>query len=208
MSSKYHRRIATLFATCATFVFLSPPVSAGTVTYSVNSAFAPALDAWTVPDVGWLFTVPSTFTLTEVETLFSSADSRTVTLEIYSGIPNDSGTALLATSTFTPVGGSYSGAAITPITLTVGLPYFVGFKNVSGIGVNYTDTANPAVVDLPLYFDVAPPPYYSILQTGYATGRPILLFETQEVPEPAGVWLTGLGICLLLVGRRRFLQRS
>lgn len=199
-------KISTLIIACAAFAFVSAPLNAATV-YSFNTAYSPSSDLWSVPDVGWAFVAPFTANVSTIQTVFSQTDGRDVTLELYSGIPNQAGSALLASTLFSPVGNSLSGSSIGPISMIGGQTYFVGFKGVGGLGVNFTSSPDAGVVDLPLYYDTAPPPYYTNLQTGYFTGRPILQFEGTAVPEPAAIWLTGLGLCGLWFSRQVLRRR-
>lgn len=205
LNSKF--KIPALIIFCAAFAFVSTPLGA-TPVYSFNTAYSPSSDLWSVPDVGWAFTAPYTATVSGIQTKFSQADSRNVTLELYLGIPNQPGSSLLSSALFAPTGGSFSGSSISPVSLIAGQTYFVGFKGVAGLGVNFTATADPGVVDLPLYYDVSPPPYYTNLQTGYSTGRPILQLDGTAVPEPAALWLTGIGLCGLWFSRRTIRWRE
>jgi len=211
MSFGRNLKIPALIVFCAASVFVSTPLY-GTPVFSFNTGYTASSDIWAVPDVGWAFTSPLTTVISGVQTEFYQTDGRTVTLEFYSGIPNQIGSSLLAQALYIPVGGSLFGPSIGNVSLTAGTTYFVGFKGVQGLGVNYTGSGDPGVTDLALYYDTAPPPYFDKLQTGYSTGRPILSFEgsipESGVPEPAAVWSTAIGLCGLWLGRRRLLRRG
>lgn len=125
---------------------------------------------WGANDVGWLYTPSTSYSLSGVKTRFSipnltSIQDRTVTVAIYQGGTPANGGTLLGTFDFSSTladnntlgGGSFA----TPIALTAGTQYFIGFENVGpksstpnvdDLGVNFT--ADPAATFLSnLYFD-------------------------------------------------------
>jgi len=96
--------------------------------------------------VGWYFTPSSTFFITMIQTRFNPAASsadRTVGVELWSERPGLGGS-LLAQASFQSSSalGSFGGGAFgAPILLQAGIQYFVGFRNVRGLGVNFTNAA-------------------------------------------------------------------
>ena len=183
---------------------------ASSVFYSVNGTDAPGsnhvVNIWTCcTDVGWYVTPTASFDLTEVDTVFGSVDSRTVTVVIFSGGP--AGT-LLGHAGFTPQTSLAGGVFTTPIPIVAGQSYFVGFENVNGLGVNITaDAGAQSVGDL--FYDVAGNGSFSMEYTVVDENRqPILQFlgtAPLAVPEPHAVVLmtAGLGLVALLRRQKR-----
>jgi hypothetical protein len=136
---------------------------------SVNASYSADNAAyWGDYDVGWLYTPSASYNLSGIDTEFSlpnltSVQNRTVTVAVYQGLPSSGGTLLgsfqfdSATAQGTLAGGSFS----SPIALSGGTQYFVGFMNVGpmsstpnvdDLGVNFT--ADPSGVVLSnLYSD-------------------------------------------------------
>lgn len=188
---------------------------------------------WGDYDVGWVYMPGSSYALSGIDTEFSipngtTVTNRTVTVVVYQGLPSSGGT-LLGSFNFdsadaegTLAGGSFS----SPITLSAGTNYFIGFMNVGpmsstpnvdDLGVNFTADPN-AVVLSNLYFDST---VYG--NSGYGScsttsdfaceqsatgansllGAPILeFFEPSStppptVPEPSTLLLLGAGLIAL-----------
>jgi len=116
---------------------------------SYNTQFTPAFNVYgpasAVTDIGWFWTAPENFSLTEVQTEFNSAATastggadRDVTISIFNNIPVSGGT-LLGSETFNSsvadsmLGGSDLNA---PVNIVAGQTYFIGLFNVAGLGVN------------------------------------------------------------------------
>jgi len=115
----------------------------------VNDFATPyAYDEYFATEVGWYYTPSSSYVLTGVETQFYDTVGGECTLEIFkNGPPPVGGSVLLGSAAFTTT-TTYSptwsgGTFLAPVALTSGTTYFVGFRNVSGFGVNYTDTTDP-----------------------------------------------------------------
>lgn len=164
-----------------------------------------------VTDIGWLITSPDTFTVSQIGTEFGQSTSgnfpgnpsRSITAEIFSGVPAQGGT-LLGTATINPVADQMSfGSISSPITLDAGQTYFIGFENVGQFAPN--ETADPSANYLnALYVD------YSNENTFYTTisasVAPIFEIDGTAVPEP-GSWT--LGLCALAVlGALRFARQA
>ena len=139
-------------------------------------------------DVGWEYTPAFGYSLTEILTKFGVAydDHRTVTVEVYDGLPAVGGR-LLRSAEFTPTNGVFSGALFIPLNLIAGHTYFIGFRNVSNLGVN--TTGDPAAKALPpLYFSYNDDGSYSTIDTGQganSTANPILEFYGGDNLTPA-----------------------
>ncbi len=92
-------------------------------------------------DVGWTYVATADFSLAEIATNFAAGigADRTVTSEIFQGVPGQSGATLLGSVSFPSslAHGQLGGAPFpSPIPLTHGQLYFIGFLNVGGLGVN------------------------------------------------------------------------
>src|SRR5262249_19216511 len=125
---------------------LCRPVAAATLVSAdcINCNTTPtARIQWTgtATDVGWPYVPPSSFELAEIQTNFAAGlgTDRTVTAEIFQGIPGQVGATLLGSVSFfsSMAHGQLGGAPFpAPISLTQGAQYFIGFLNVGGLGLN------------------------------------------------------------------------
>jgi len=141
--------------------------------------------SWAAADVGWEYTPSVSYALTGVFTKFSHVgygDTQTVTVEVYDSLP-DSGGSLLCSADFIPTNGTFSGASFQPVNLIAGHTYFIGFRNVAGLGVNVTPATN-AIVLSPLYYSSDEQASYSIIETGPDSSNPILDFYGHDTLPP------------------------
>ena len=118
--------------------------AASTVVFdSINAEFQPASDTYqNAHEAGWYYTPDQSFMLQGILTKFSNVpDSRTVIVEIFDSHPEDGGI-IMESSGFTPSLGFTGGIFNSPVSLMGGEEYFFGFRNLSGLGVNYTDDAS------------------------------------------------------------------
>lgn len=217
---KLHRIGLAGAALALTAVMAAAGARADVLVDSVNMNDAADNGAyWGVDDVGWLYTPSTSYDLSGVETRFSipsltSIQDRTVTVAIYQGNTPTNGGTLLGTFSFPSTladdnlgGGSFS----TPIALTAGTQYFIGFENVGpmsstpnvdDLGVNFT-ADSPATFLSNAYFDSST----NGSCPGVATfacedtnqdilGQPILALygPSAAVPEPATWALLMLGL--------------
>ncbi len=90
-------------------------------------------------EVGWLYTPTSSYALDGINTKFGFANNQTVTVEIYNGAPSSS--TLLRSAIFTALSNQFSGGTFASLSLLAGQSYFIGFRNVGGLGVNFTNDA-------------------------------------------------------------------
>lgn len=192
----------TLFSLSSGIAVTAAPIE------SVNAGASPhPTQSWAAVEAGWIYSPASTYWLTGVETLFREADTRTVTLEVFFGVPSGGGT-LLRSSNFIPLSEAYAGGSFAPLLFTAGEQYFIGFRNIAGLGSS-TTTPDQGPQSLGA-------PYYAFDDTGsygthfiYTTGssdRPILLFNGNaveaSVPESATLALVGLPLMFLLLTTR------
>jgi hypothetical protein len=170
---------------------------------------------WYATSIGWEHTASRTYDLSRVETKFGhelwvakeydpGGYSRTVTLEVYDGVPYAGGQ-LLRSTTFTPLANEFSGGSFAPLTLVAGKTYFIGFQNVGGLSVNMAGYENLRT----FHFGVDPSiPYVFTAEPG--GWKPILKFYTGDpplasAPEPGSLTLLATGVLGLagVVWRRR-----
>jgi hypothetical protein len=175
-----------------------------TVVDSRNASAAPASDYWPLhADVGWTYTPASSYVLTGILTEFASSGgnpSESVTEEIYSGDPAMGG-GLLASATFIATVGDFVGTSLDhTVLLTGGHEYFVGFRDVGQLQVNYT--TNPdATFERHFGYDTDGNGGYgsSAGLPGDPNHAPILKFEGAMAPAPT-TFISGLLLVLGLGG--------
>lgn len=169
----------TKFLSIALFCSFVISAFADELVDAINQSGYPEMNEWYAADVGWEYTPAFSYTLTDVFTKFGYVDNRTVTVEVFDGLPSNGGI-LLRSAEFTPANLAYSGASFAPLNLAAGHSYFIGFRNVSGLDVNVS--YNPDLTDFLLYYSFADDGSYSIVTSGDA---PILEFYGQESPSEA-----------------------
>jgi hypothetical protein len=188
---------------------------------------------WGSSEVGWLYTPSSSFNLSGIETKFSipnntSIEDRTVTVVLYAGSTPHNGGTFLGSFNFNSAladnntlgGGTFA----TPISLSAGSTYFVGFENVgpaadstgpnnNDLGVNFTADSGATFLSN-LYYDL---PGSSTCNTGAGfacedtntdiLGQPILAFlapspvSTTPLPATLPLFASGLGFIGLITRR-------
>ena len=155
-----------------------------------------------VPKVehGWIYTPTAAFDLIGIKTKFGAADGRTVTLEIYDELPGEGGT-LLRSGTFSAVANQFAGAFFAELALEAGEDYFIGFRNLAGLGANTTKEAG--AVELPAFFSFKDDGSYNSVDDSEFAERVILQFFADQVQIPAPATLALFGIGLALITRRR-----
>ena len=197
------------FVTTALFLLsLGGPLGAAIIE-SVNAGAAPhPTQSWAATDVGWAYTPSLTYLLTGVDTRFRTADARTVTVEIYSGVPLNGG-ALLRSAGFTPLSDAFAGGSFAPLLVTAGQEIFIGFRNTAGLGANTALAADGPQSLGPDYYDFDGSGSYGS-HFPFTTGdidRPILLLngdlQNGAVPEPATYTLVGSTLLVCCAAARR-----
>jgi len=197
-------RKQTVFVFAIVILVLAASPAPAAIIDSINADKTPfTSEIGNVGEIGWLYTPDFSYTLTGIQSLFGAGggpiyDWGFVELEIYDGLPINGG-ALLRSVTFGVVRGLPGGGSFTPLEISGGSDYFVGFRGVEPIGPTppYTIPCNFAVsgVPLPCYYGTDNSGTYSIASDDYHLIHPILLFE--GVPEPATLLLLGLGAIAL-----------
>ena len=172
-----------------------------------------------ISSVGWYWTPSSTFFLTSIQTKFNPAvgtnANRPVTVELWSNRPTLGGS-LLASAAFQSniALGNMGGGVFAPFLVQSGMQYFIGFRNVQGLGVNYTmDNSVPSFgnvyisygprYDRNLYHIESDPIRKPILQIDGNVGSTAIT----PVPEPLTMTLLATGLLVLggltLIRRRQ-----
>lgn len=171
---------------------------------------------YTINAIGWFYTPVQSYWLTRIETTFN-ADAyfegcclgpveRTVTVELLSG-PRSYGGTLIRSGQFNSLDalGVYGGATFSPLYVMAGTTYFVGFRDVLGLGANISFSPSTAVqtyrVDQGTPLGMAGQYAEEYTQRGYPIG-PMLRFSgpaddgqpVHPVPEPSSssLWISGV----------------
>lgn len=167
--------------------------------------------AWTfASEVGWFYTPSFSYDLIRIETQFGSNGASLVTAELYATSAPDtidlSGP--LATASFLPLVHTLTGADFAaPVALTAGTQYFIGFRNVSNLGLNATSEAG--ATNLGILRGSFDGTYSTVITGGVAAAnfQPILRFSepslSSAAPEPASLSLLALAGVVALARRRR-----
>ena len=130
-------------------------------TFDFNATRNPQFLVWDpgLTAVGWYITPNVTLNLTKIETNFNpviqpGSQNRIVTVEILTDRRSVGGT-LLRSATFDSAmaRGQLGGGSFSPIMLTAGTTYFIGFRNIGGIGINTTNDAGAVNCGACLYVD-------------------------------------------------------
>ena len=113
----------------------------------------------TLTAVGWYLTPAAPFSLTGVQTNFNAvqqtgSQDRNVTVEVLTDRRAVGGT-LLRSVVFNSASarGRLGGVTFAPVTLNAGTRYFIGFRGISGIGINTTTDAGAVNCGACLYLD-------------------------------------------------------
>ena len=114
--------------------------ASATVIDNINGSASPPFLVFGAPvdNIGWDYTPSFSYNLTGISTSFEPVDNppvttRTVTIVLEStagGAPIATGDVSVGAS------GGALGVTFSPVTLTAGTSYFVGFENVLGLGLN------------------------------------------------------------------------
>lgn len=168
-----------------------------------------------VSSVGWYWTPTTSFFLSAIHTKFNSTVGanvdRTVSVELWSNRPAVGGS-LLASANFqsNQALGTLGGGAFAPFLVQAGMQYFIGFRNVQGLGVNYTN--DPLALAMgPLYYSNGPVYTDDKYNLGSdPTRKPVLEIIGRNaaitpVPEPATMGLLAIG--LVALGGAQVLRR-
>jgi hypothetical protein len=203
--NRVHFSVGLALTTLAAVALAAAHPAQASVVDSVNAnKTPPPFGTWAANEVGWQYTPSFSYDLSGILTKFAAVDNRTVTAELYNGLPTAGGV-LLGSGAFTPSTG-FAGGAFANLPLTAGHAYFVGFRGVGGLGVNVTE--NPGATYLSdLHYDGGNSGSYTIPEVGDFTGQPILEFEgsiPSPAPEPGSLALLATGgLPLLGLLRRR-----
>jgi len=195
-------------------------IIADSVNASATPAFydpgSPITMTWAASQVGWFYTPSTSFPLWEVLTKFGVTDHRLVTVDVYQASHGANGTLLspsagdvpLRSAQFAPQTDALAGGIFAPLTLTANNTYFIGFENVSGLGLNVTADSGATSLAGGLRFGFSGGGYLPVSVGGFLS-QPILQFQydppnlppaapdAPAVPEPSSIVLFGLGTCVV-----------
>jgi hypothetical protein len=130
--------------------------ASATIIDNINGSASPPFLFFGAPvdNIGWDYTPSFSYNLTGISTFFEPIGNpapvtRTVTVVLEStagGAPIATGDVSVGAS------GGAAGVIFSPVTLTAGTEYFVGFENVLGLGLNivsfFPDPQPPGTVNL------------------------------------------------------------
>jgi hypothetical protein len=155
-----HPLKVVLVAIASAFLGLgaAAPARAHLVVDGVNANAEPAFNVWcdNCASIGWYYTPSFSYDLTAVHTHFDQfhGTNRQVTVEILTDRRAMGGTPLRSATFDSAVARtSTGGASFTPLHLDAGTRYFIGFRNVAGLGGNFTEQPNAVNLGAALYLD-------------------------------------------------------
>jgi hypothetical protein len=193
-------------------------IIADSINASATPAFynpgSPITMTWAASEVGWFYTPSTSYDLWEVLTKFGVTDNRLVTVDVYQASHGANGSLLspsagdvpLRSAQFAPQTDALAGGIFAPLTLTANNTYFIGFENVSGLGLNVTADSGATSLAGGLRFGFSGSGYLPVSVGGFLS-QPILQFQydppgpspdAPAAPEPASFVLFGLGSCVLV----------
>lgn len=152
-------------ATAIAFIFSAVLIfrveAQGPTTFDFNATRAPTFQVWdqSLRAVGWYITPNVSLDLTRIETNFhpviqSGSQNRTVTAEILTDRRSFGGTLLRSVAFDSSTArGQLGGGSFAPVMLAAGTTYFIGFRNIAGIGINTTSVAGAVNCGPCLYLD-------------------------------------------------------
>jgi PEP-CTERM motif len=166
-----NKSILLLGALVAGAVSVSVGAASATVIDNINGSASPTFLVFGAPDdnVGWNYTPSFSYNLTGISTVFESVPNgdtlpRTVTVVLENtgaggapiGDPIASGDVTVGRD------GGAQGVSFSPVTLTAGVTYFVGFENVLSLGLNIVNflpdgVQPPGTVNLNGWYNGTPP---------------------------------------------------
>lgn len=164
ITGRHRSSVSKLFASVwVSLLLISNTFAQSSAVFDFNATRTPSFLVWdpSLTAVGWYITPNVSLNLSKIETNFSpvvqsGSQNRNVTVEILTDRRSIGGT-LLRSATFNSAvaRGQLGGGSFAPVMLTAGTRYFIGFRNVAGIGINTTNDAGSVNCGACLYLDNA-----------------------------------------------------
>jgi MYXO-CTERM domain-containing protein len=200
-----------LAVTVAAVFFLGSASLAQSLREGFNDAYEPSGLPWQVAEVGWFYTPTTSFTFNEIRTYFSNvpAGSGLVHFELREPVLNINNNfvagPLLRETYFLPE-AQLAGGTFDDFQMIAGQSYFMGFRDVEGLGLNVTDDDNRGKLGL-MNFSTSSTGQYATQDFPGITQSPILQMwgGPSQVPETGTLTLLALGglVAPGLLRRRR-----
>lgn len=167
----------------------------------INGGATPVATQWAATEAGWLYTPTGSYVLQQVQTRFGTSDGRQVDLEVWDEAPAEGGQRLRNASAMVDVSGLATWS-LADMDLQAAEDYFIGFRRLSGLGVNFTRDLGATHLGGYWFGRDGLGTYGTAVVSATISGaQPILAFAgVNTVPAPSIALLVVPGLALLLAG--------